>query len=238
MATISAILFDKDGTLFDFNKTWANWSRQFLVELAGHNISVARRLAQAVDFDFDLLSFRQGSVLVSDTPNDIARALLPFLPGASMAAIVTRMSALTANVVQAEATPLVPLMGELSARGLSLGVVTNDAEVPARAHLRASGVHDTFRHVIGCDSGFPPKPRPDMLLAFSEMTGIEPRRIVMVGDSAHDMQAAKEAGMMRVAVLTGAATRAQLTPISDVVLPSIAALPRWLDASSLSVTAA
>lgn len=238
MTTISAILFDKDGTLFDYHKTWANWSRDFLIALSDSDMRLARRLALAVDFDLDSVAFRPDSVLVGENPHDIARALLPVLPGASIAGIVTRISMLSADVARAEATPLIPLMLELSSRGLKLGVVTNDTEVLARSHLRTSGVHDLFDYVLGCDSGFSPKPSPDMLLAFSEMTGITPEDIAMVGDSAQDMSAARDAGMVSVAVLTGVEQHSQLAQMADLVLPSIAGLPRWLDAEKPAETAA
>ena len=51
----------------------------------------------------------------------------------------------------------------------------------------------------------------------------------MVGDSLHDLHAGKTAGMRRVGVLTGVASETDLTPHADVVLPSIAVLPDWLD---------
>ncbi|PWR04038.1 phosphatase [Meridianimarinicoccus roseus] len=230
MTTIKAILFDKDGTLFDYHKTWANWSRAFLLDMAQGDAALARKLGDAVGFEWDFSAFRKDSTLVSHTPNDIAAALLPLLPGASMAGIVTRMSTLSATVPQAEATPLVPLMDELMGRGFTLGVVTNDMERPARAHLREAGIEAAFERIIACDSGFPAKPAPDMLLAFAEMCGLEPGEVLMVGDSAHDMAAARRAGMPRVAVLTGVATRALLEPLADAVLPSVAGLPKWLRA--------
>ena len=67
---------------------------------------------------------------------------------------------------------------------------------------------------------------------------MEPEEVVMVGDSAHDMIAARSAGMHRVAVLTGVATRAQLEPLAQAVLPSVADLPRWLDARATELVAA
>jgi phosphoglycolate phosphatase len=238
MTKIRAILFDKDGTLFDFHRTWANWSRGFLRDLAGGDERRAYLLAEAVGIDLDAAAFARDSILVSHTPQEIATALLPHLPGASLAGIVTRMSTMSAAVRQAEATPLVPLMDELVQRGLRLGVVTNDLETPARAHLREAGIERAFDRIIACDSGFTAKPAPDMLLAFCEMIGLEPSEVVMVGDSAHDMIAARAAGMHRVAVLTGVAQRAQLEPLAQAVLPSVAGLPRWLDARTPDLFAA
>ena len=139
------------------------------------------------------------------------------------------MNELSEQAVQVEATPLGPLMSELRARALTLGVVTNDSVGATEAHLRHSGVAGHFERILGCDSGFLPKPEPDMLLAFCEFTDVEPERVAMVGDSPGDLIAATRAGMMPVAVLTGPVGREALEPFAEAVLPSIAGLPAWLD---------
>ncbi|MFV0245750.1 MAG: HAD family hydrolase [Qingshengfaniella sp.] len=238
MPKFDAILFDKDGTLFDFHKTWGHWSRSFLIDIAGGDMDAARRMARAVDFDLDAVRYKENSILVAATPHEIAEVLLPYLPEASLAALVCRMNALSADVEQQQATPLTPLFAELLARDLRIGVVTNDCEMPARSHLAASGVLHLLDTVIGCDSGFAAKPAPDMLLAFAETAMIEPAAVAVVGDSPHDMIAARAAGMTPVGVLTGMATRGQLTGLADIILPSIAGLPRWLDSLRLPETAA
>ncbi len=51
----------------------------------------------------------------------------------------------------------------------------------------------------------------------------------MVGDSLHDLHAARAAGMVAIGVLTGMADAATLDQSADVVLGSIAELPGWLD---------
>ena len=50
----------------------------------------------------------------------------------------------------------------------------------------------------------------------------------MIGDSTHDLDSGRAAGMATVGVLTGLATRADLAPHADVVLADIGALPAWL----------
>jgi phosphoglycolate phosphatase len=51
----------------------------------------------------------------------------------------------------------------------------------------------------------------------------------MVGDSLHDLDAARRAGMAAVGVLTGTAIHEVLEPLADIVLPDITHLPAWLD---------
>ena len=60
--------------------------------------------------------------------------------------------------------------------------------------------------------------------------GLAPARVVMVGDSTHDLIAGRAAGMQTVGVLTGPASRADLGKLADAVLPDIGHLPAWLTA--------
>ena len=75
-----------------------------------------------------------------------------------------------------------PFLTGLRADGLRLGVATNDAERPAKAHLEKAGIAQMFDFIAGFDSGFGGKPAPGQLHAFSAHTGIDPAHIVMVGD--------------------------------------------------------
>ncbi|MBE3637933.1 HAD family hydrolase [Mangrovicoccus algicola] len=229
---IDTVLFDKDGTLFDFRATWGGWAASFLLDLSSDDPVKAAKMARSVGFDLQDRRFEEDSVLISGTPGDIVRRLLPHVPGVSAAGLVSRMNVMAAAVAQHEAVPLKPLLRDLHGRGLRLGVITNDARAPALAHLGAAGVVPFFDHVIGSDCGFGQKPGPGQILAFLEMTGADPARTVMVGDAPHDMIAARAAGCRRVAVLTGLATRAQLAPMASAVLADISGLPGWLESRS------
>ncbi|MBC7739395.1 MAG: HAD family hydrolase, partial [Candidatus Saccharibacteria bacterium] len=118
-------------------------------------------------------------------------------------------------------------------RGLRLGLASNDTEMPARIHLQKAGVLDLFDYVVGCDSGFGGKPAPGQLNEFLRRFGLTPSRVAMVGDSQHDLDAGRAAGMHVLAVLTGIATAAELAPHADAVLTDIAEIGDWIDAQVL-----
>jgi phosphoglycolate phosphatase len=90
-------------------------------------------------------------------------------------------------------------------------------------------VLEMFDFVAGCDSGWGGKPAPGQLLAFAQHLGIDPAQAAMVGDSTHDLHAARAAGMAAVAVLTGVAEADELAPHADVVLADIGGIAAWLD---------
>ncbi|MBC7138541.1 MAG: HAD family hydrolase [Defluviimonas sp.] len=230
MAEIRAIIFDKDGTLFDFEATWGAWARSLMLDLAAGDTGRAETLGEAIGFDMARGRFDPASPVIAGTPGEIAQALLPHVPGASPLTLVARMNALAAVAPQAEAVPLAPLLAALRGHGLRLGLATNDAEGPARAHLEGAGVLEMFDFVAGFDSGHGAKPAPGQLLAFADAMGLAPAEVAMVGDSRHDLHAARAARMTAIAVLSGLAGAAELQPFADAVLPDIGHLPGWLAA--------
>ena len=233
MRAIKGIVFDKDGTLFDFQATWGTWARGLVLSEA-KDPAQAAALAAALGVDMARGQILPGSVVIAQTTEEVADAILPLLPGTGKTALLARMDAASAALPQVQAAPLGPLMADLRARGLRLGVATNDTEAPARAHLRAAGIEQAFDFVAGFNSGWGGKPAPGQLLAFAQTTGLDPAECAMVGDSLHDLYAARAAGMVVVGVLTGLAHRAELAPVADVVLRSVADLPAWLDGRTAS----
>lgn len=228
-APIKGLIFDKDGTLFDFRTTWEAWAGAFLRRAAGGDEARAARAGRAVGFDLARSSFARDSVGIAGTAQEIVDALGPEFPTMSPEALLALINTEAARAPQAEAVPLAPLLDDLRTRGLRLGVATNDSEAPARAHLDGAGVTDRFDFVAGFDSGHGGKPAPGQLLAFCAATGLPPDQVVMVGDSRHDLQAGKAAGMRCVAVLTGMAMADELAPHAVAVLQDIGLLPAWLD---------
>ena len=225
---VDAILFDKDGTLFDFGATWEGWAESFLLRATGGDRPRAARIGQHIGFDLQARRFEPGSIVIAGTPDEVTERLLPHFPDRGIDDILRMLNEEAEHAPQAEAVPLLPLLGRLRDLGLRLGVATNDAEGPALVHLEAAGVRGYFDFIAGCDSGHGAKPQPGQLLAFAERIGLSPDRIVMVGDSTHDLIAGRSAGMQTVAVLTGLAEAAVLAPYADAVLPDIGHLPAWL----------
>lgn len=228
VGTPQAVLFDKDGTLFDFGAMWNVFAQRLLARLSAGDAALAGRAAAAVRFDLARGVFLADSPAIAGTNRQIAELLAAVLPG-GVDALEREIVTEAARTPLAEAAPLGPLLDGLRGRGLRLGVMTNDTESVAEAHLGRAGVRGRFDFVAGADSGFGAKPAPGPLLAFAEAVGVDPARVVMVGDSTHDLVAGRAAGMRCVGVLTGMAGPEVLSPYADAVLPHIGHLPDWLD---------
>lgn len=225
-----AVLFDKDGTLFEFNATWGGWAANVIADLSGGNAAQAARIAEEIDFDLAAGRFRPSSPVIAGTSLAAAAAVQRAMPQRKLAVLAAYLDEAAADMALAPAVPLAGFLDRLAARGLRLGVVTNDSESVARRNLQAAGVLEQFDFIAGFDSGFGAKPDPAPLLAFARAVKLPASRVVMVGDSRHDLIAGRAAGMQAVGVLTGLAGREELALLADAVFPDIGHLHAWLNA--------
>ena len=107
----------------------------------------------------------------------------------------------------------------LHGSGFRLGVATNDSTSGAEKTLLALGIAQMFDAAYGYDAVANPKPAPDAIHAFCDLTGLKPSEIAMVGDNRHDLEMARAGGAgLAVAVLSGTGTRETLAPMADVIL--------------------
>ncbi|MCV6591826.1 MAG: HAD family hydrolase [Silicimonas sp.] len=221
--TLQAILFDKDGTLFGFQASWARAFERYLTTLPD---ALRDPVAQAMEFDRAGGVFGEGSLAIAATSREMAEALQPIL-GGTVASVLAALDAMAADAEMAPVCDLRAALGRLRAL-CPLGVVTNDSEAPARHHLEAAGISDLFDFVAGFDSGHGAKPAPGPIRAGVKALGATPETALMVGDSLHDLMAGRAAGLGTVGVLTGVAGADELGPHADVILPDISHLPAWL----------
>jgi pyrophosphatase PpaX len=98
--------------------------------------------------------------------------------------------------------------------GKRLGVVTSKLRDGALRGIRISGLDDVFDIIVGCDdvTNFKPHPEP-VLKAIAEL-GVPREATVFVGDSRHDMECGRAAGVETAAVLWGPFDRAHLADLT------------------------
>jgi phosphoglycolate phosphatase-like HAD superfamily hydrolase len=80
------------------------------------------------------------------------------------------------------------------------------------------GLEEQMRAVVTYEETERHKPRPDPLLLAAKRLGFEPAACWYVGDSTHDMEAARAAGMYGVGAAWGPYGRDLLRPLADVVI--------------------
>ncbi|HZP19821.1 MAG TPA: HAD family hydrolase [Bauldia sp.] len=229
---IRGILFDKDGTLLDFEATWGPLYRVLALDHAGGDAARAEAMLVAGGLDRATGRMKPGSVLAAGTTPEIVRLWYPQLKGEAARAMAARIDASFRGhgATNSVALPrMLETLATLAERGYVMGVATNDDTEAAKIALLNHGAGDYLLHVYGYDSVDVPKPAPDLVHAFARATDLQPAEIAVVGDNLHDLDMARAAGAgLAIGVLTGNAAREILEPHADAILQSIADLPEFL----------
>lgn len=226
---IDLVVFDKDGTLIEFQAMWGGW-----VEALGADLrrATGQPIAEAL---FELLGVDPDSGLIlahglmAATPMSRIREAVLLLVADRAGSLAEAEAALAASwhppdpvVLARPIGDLVGLLGDLRRSGRHVAVATADDRDPTERTLAALGVAALVDRVACADDGVPVKPAPDAILGLCRTLGVAPERTAMVGDSVADLRMGRAAGAGRViAVLTGVGDQTTLEPLADIVLESI-----------------
>jgi len=115
---------------------------------------------------------------------------------------------------------VVPAVRELKKRG-RLGLVTSKLRSGALRGLRLAGIEDAFEAIVGSDEVTHPKPHPEPVLKALALLGAPAGGAVYIGDSRHDMESGRAAGVRTAAALWGPFDRSDLEDLAP---------DYWLDA--------
>lgn len=184
--SLQAVIFDLDGLMAD-SEPLAEWAWQQTLARYG------RRL--------DDQTFRevQGMRVTDSSRLFCERFSLPISPEEALAerdvlflgAVPTRLRARPG---------LYPLLDELAARELPLGVATSGHRRYVSLALPTLGLNGHFQTVAAGDEVESGKPAPDIYLLAAQRLGIPPNRCLALEDAPLGVEAAVAAGMRCVAV--------------------------------------
>jgi phosphoglycolate phosphatase len=124
--------------------------------------------------------------------------------------------------------PARQLIDEARARGCRLAIATGKSRVGLQRALRSLELEHHFE-ATRCADESEPKPSPRMLLELADVMNASTQRMLMVGDTTHDLLMARAAGVAAVALSHGAHSAAQLSALAPLrVFDSLAGFHRWL----------
>ena len=234
---IKAILFDKDGVLVDFEKTWTKVLFDMVGKLAEGDEDLFKQLLTSAGWDHKNECFPAGSVWAAGHTGELVDVWLAdtsFDDGDRLADFINA-SCLDNNPVSLlPLNQLQSLFADLKAQGLILGIATNDVYESA---VRTMNEFDLTRHlamVIGYDSVANPKPDGDQLTLFCSSNNLTGSDVLVVGDNLHDMDMASAGGAgVAVGVLSGNANRDMLAPRADFIIDDVGDLPGLLEREKL-----
>ncbi len=223
---IKAIIFDKDGTLFDIQRSWSQWCNIFIGKFCKVHALRPELLAQALNFDLESGLFRKDSIFVHGSIDEVIDKVHSVFPKIKRNAIHNALFEDIADTKQVPLTDLQKLFSQLY--DFKIGLITNDSEDNALAHLDQHSLIKYFERIFGYDSGYGAKPDSGQLIAFCDQMALEPNEVLMVGDSQYDLIAAKNISMHCLGVLSGTASEDELREHTPHIINSIDVLYPWL----------
>jgi len=228
---IRAILFDKDGTLVDIQLTLGPATCDVLSRLSGGEPAMFMRLAELTQVDAEARRLMPGCPVISEATDVYGRIWAQALGRPYSGDFEREIDRLFLDASLQHLHPIGDpraVLTELRQGGYRLGIMTNDADANTRAQMQRLGIADLVDFVAGYDSGFGQKPDAAPVLAFAASAGVAPGDIAVVGDSPHDLIAARAAGAVALGVLSGPNGADVLAPHADALIPSVMKLAGWL----------
>ena len=233
--TIRGILFDKDGTLIDFDQTWMPAYHAALEDLCRplSEPNVKNRCLVASGYDIDRGCTVPNSALAVEGSDDIAMIWLKAAGQPSEKAAIDRLVQIMEDYSADHPVPLfdvATLFKRLTDRHLKLGIATMDAEWVARRSMDKLSAAEHIQFYAGYDSGFGRKPGPGMVQKYCADTNLQPDQIIVVGDNLHDLHMSISAGAaLSVGVCSGVANRDDLADVANYVIEDATEIEDLLD---------
>ena len=196
--TLSTFLFDLDGTIID--------SIELILTSYRHTIKIHRGFEPPDDVWMRGLGtplwvqFREWS----DDPTEIQ----------AMVATYREYNLANHDAMVRPYDGVVEQIRALAARGKRLGLVTSKLRGGARRGLKTAGVEELFSVIVAADDVTQPKPDPEPVLKAVALASAKPAETVFVGDSRHDLESGRAAGVKTAAVLWGPFDRSDLADLA------------------------
>jgi HAD superfamily hydrolase (TIGR01549 family) len=232
---IDLIVFDKDGTLIDFDFTWGRRCLAAIDALIAEKparTAIREKLLLTIGLDPTTRRALPESPVVVGSVGEvvIVAAAVLYQAGESWTEATLSAERHVRRIFAVVPTPdevrafsaVAPLFRELREAGVAIGVLTNDDRASTVGTLEHLCLLPLVRGIVCADDPHGVKPEPGGLLHLASSVHVPIDRVAMVGDAIGDLVAAQRAGAaLAIGVLSGAAARNQLEPHADAILDHI-----------------
>lgn len=228
---IRYIIFDKDGTLIDFEAFWGNMT-----------VSAVRDILKSVGADVNLTEeimeiygYHDG---VADITGLFAGGTYEMITDATYELLTKKGYELeynsfykllkdkfhehsSAGELKAACDDIQGFLEKLKEKGIQCAVVTSDDSVVAKKCLDELGIASYFDAIYAADGVEPAKPDPYYINKLCAEKGLEKDEVLMVGDTLIDIEFARNGGIKVIGVAKNDKNRNTLLPLADAVVHDI-----------------
>lgn len=234
-----AIIFDKDGTLIDFDAFWVSLSVAALKDILkefGQGETLIGEILEAFGVHDGVTDVN--GILCKGTYAQMAQIIQDIMAQhgceAAFAQVEETMhQAYKRNAPAGEVKPTCPNIRDvlltLKGRNKRLAVVTTDNREITLLCLEKLGIADLFDRIYTDDGILPVKPNPHCALDFCDLAGAAKENTVMVGDTMTDIRFARNAGIRAVGVAKNEAAGSVLGSQPDRLIRDISELLEILE---------
>ena len=229
-----AVLFDKDGTLLEFDPFWIAVS-EFAVEqiLTEYSLSLSLKgdCLTAIGLKDGVVD--TDGVLCKGTYGEVAESIYTVLQNTGLSAtpkdfeqvcIKAFHQNIEKGVVKPTSQKLYQTLKTLKESGVVLAVVTSDDAHTTQICLKGLGIYHLFDKIYTDDGVCPHKPDPYYLNCFLKEYPFEKNQVVMVGDTLSDTTFAINGGIKSVAIAKTPAQKQMLEKTATYIVEDISQL--------------
>ena len=235
---MKAIIFDKDGTLIDFDAFWLNISRQAIGEV----LNICRLPENLLFQIMEAFGVHNGvtsieGVVCKGTYAQMGTIVYDILKShgcqigrEDMIRLVTDLYVKHSDAGQILPTTLKlkETLQTLKSRGLKLAVVTTDNLEMTLKCLKTLGVDRLFDVIYTDDGVIPTKPDPACAEDFCRRFDLQREDVLMVGDTMTDVEFAGNAGLTMIGVAKTEENKTLLQQYIEKVVPDVSYIPELI----------
>lgn len=235
---MEGIIFDKDGTLIDFDAFWLDISVEALQDVLNicHLPDIPLLdILEPLGVQNAVTSIE--GVLCKGTYAQMGEIVYNVLKRNGYAGNLPDTQKLVEDmyVKNSNAGHILPTcenlkeaLRTLKNRGIKLAVVTTDNREMTVKCLDALGITELFDAIYTDDGQIPTKPDPACAEDFCQRFGMAKEKVLMVGDTLTDVQFAKNAGLSMVGVAKTEENKGILNRHIQRVIPDVSYLPAMI----------